>query len=366
MTSLKRTSLFEVHRRLGGKMVPFAGWEMPVQYTGIIDETKATRTKATLFDISHMGQILVSGSDALAYLQRLLTNNVGRLKDNQALYGFLCRENGGIVDDILVYRLRDDEYLLVTNASNTDKDFEWLIEQQQGRVQIENLSATEGQLAIQGPAAAEVLAKVTAVDLAAIKYFRLLPEVEVAGVKCLVSRTGYTGEDGFEIYTGRQHLASIWEALLEAGEEDGLIPAGLGARDVLRLEAGLPLYGNELGEDISPLEAGQDFFVKLDKEVDFIGKKTLQKQVTDGLTRRLVGFETVERAIPRSDCQILQEGEEIGHVTSGSFSPTLGRVIGFGFVKPKWSAVGSELEIQVRRRLVKAQVVSLPFYRRGK
>ena len=366
MTSLKRTPLFEVHRQLGGKMVPFAGWEMPVQYTGIIDETKVTRTKATLFDIAHMGQIQVTGSEAEEFLQRVVTNDVSRLKVNQAQYTFLCRENGGTIDDILVYRLDESKYLLVVNASNADKDFDWLTQQRQGNVQVDNLSAEEGQLALQGPAAAEILAKLTDTDIAEIKYFMLIPEVEVAGVKCLVSRTGYTGEDGFELYSSREHLVTLWEALLEAGATAGLIPAGLGARDVLRLEAGLPLYGNELDEDISPLEAGQNFFVKLDKNVDFIGKAALQKQLDEGLTRRLVGFETLERAIPRGGYDIFHEGENIGQVTSGSFSPTLGKVIGFGFVNPKWGAVGTELAIQVRRRLVKAQVVSLPFYRREK
>lgn len=366
MANLRRTPLFEIHRQLGGKMVPFAGWEMPVQYSGIIDETKATRTKATLFDISHMGQILVTGSDAGQFLQHMVTNDVARLRDNQAQYAFLCREHGGTVDDILVYRLTDSRYLLVVNAANADKDFDWLTEQRQGNVQVDNLCAVEGQLALQGPAAIEVLSKLTEADLGSIKYFRFLPEVEVAGVKCLVSRTGYTGEDGFEIYSGRKHLALLWEALLDAGKTVGLIPAGLGARDVLRLEAGLPLYGHELDEDITPLEAGQDFFVKLGKEEDFIGKAALQEQVSTGLTRQLVGFETLERVIPRSGYDIYHQGDKMGQVTSGSFSPTLGKVIGFGFVKPKWSTTGTQIEIQVRGRMAKAQVVPLPFYRREK
>lgn len=366
MTSLRRTPLFEIHQQLGGKMVPFAGWEMPVQYTGIIDETKVTRTKATLFDIAHMGQILVTGPDAGEFLQHLATNDVSRLKVNQAQYTFLCQENGGTVDDILLYRLDGDKYLLVVNASNADKDFDWLNQQRPESVQVDNLSEGEGQLALQGPAAAGILGKLTDMDVSKIKFFGLVPRVQVAGVKCLLSRTGYTGEDGFEIYSGREHLAVLWEALVEAGATAGLIPAGLGARDVLRLEAGLPLYGNELNEDITPLEAGQDLFVKLDKEVDFIGKAALEEQLRAGLTRRLVGFETLERAIPRGGHGIFHQDENIGQVTSGTFSPTLGKVIGFGFVSPQWSVVGTELEIRIRRRLVKAQVVLLPFYRREK
>jgi aminomethyltransferase len=364
MENLLKTPLFEIHQQLGAKIVDFGGWAMPVQYSGIIDETKATRERAGLFDVSHMGEIVVEGSGAKEYLQRMLTNDLDKVADNRILYSPMCYENGGTVDDLLVYRYREDKYLLVVNAANTPKDFRWLSEHLFGDVKLTDVSADTALLAIQGPAAQEILQGLVERDLAAVKPFHFIPAVEVGGCQCMLSRTGYTGEDGFELYCKPEDVAGLWQALKAAGKDKGLAPAGLGARDILRFEAALGLYGHELGPEISPLEAGLSSFVKLEKE-NFIGKEALKKQKEEGLARKLVGFSMVDRGIPREGYKLFKDGEEVGFTSSGSHSPTLGKSLGLGFVKTSVSGIGTEIEVEIRRRRPKAEIVKLPFYRRG-
>lgn len=276
--TLKRTVLFDSYAEYGGKTIDFGGWELPVQFSSIKAEHEAVRTKAGLFDVSHMGELLVSGEDALPYLQKMVTNDVSKLKDGQAQYTAMCYENGGTVDDLLIYKRGDNNYLLVVNASNIDKDFEWMNKHITDNVKIENASSSYALLALQGPVAQEVLQKLTSEPLADIRFFRFKENVDISGHQVLVSRTGYTGEDGFEIYGSPEAIVALWSVILKAGESEGVVPAGLGARDTLRFEAGLPLYGQELSKDISPLETGLGFVVKLNKEVDFLGKEALASQ----------------------------------------------------------------------------------------
>jgi len=365
--SLKRTPLYDLHVKFGGKMIDFGGWEMPVQYAGIIEEHRAVRERAGLFDVSHMGEVRVAGADALALIQKLITNDAAKMSIHQAIYSPVCLPSGGIVDDILVYRLGESEYLLVVNAANKDKDLEWIKKTAAGfsRVDVEDYSGRTAQLALQGPLASKILVKLTDAAVEGIKYYWALPDVTVAGVKCLVSRTGYTGEDGFELYCPPEEAPALWEALLDAGREEGLLPAGLGARDTLRLEAAMPLYGNELNETTTPLEAGLSRFVSFDKG-DFQGREILEKQKEAGVGRRLVGFELIDRGIPRHGYAVAKDGKEIGVVTSGTASPTLGRSIGMAYVPREYAAVDTELEVIIRGRGIRAKVVHRPFYRRGK
>lgn len=363
MVNLKRTPLYEEHHAAKAKLIDFGGWEMPVQYAGVIEEHNTVRTKAGLFDVSHMGEVDVKGKDALAFVQNLITNDVTKIQDGQILYSPMCFPNGGIVDDLLVYRYGTEHFYIVVNASNTDKDYAWMLEQTKGYdVQLDNISAQVAQLAIQGPFAEKILQKLTSTDLSEIKYY-WFTHGEVNGVPCLISRTGYTGEDGFEVYLAPDKASEIWQNILEVGAPEGIQPIGLGARDTLRFEAKLPLYGNELGAEISPLEAGIGFFVKLAKE-KFVGKEALAEQKEKGVPRKIVGLEMVERGIARSHYLIQKDGEEVGFITSGSFSPTLNKNIALGLIRADLAVMGSALDVIIRGKAVKAQIIPTPFYKR--
>lgn len=366
---LKKTPLNAEHKALGGKMVDFGGWEMPVQYTaGVIREHLQTRTAAGLFDVSHMGEIWVEGPDAIAFVNRLTTNDARKLADGQAQYSALTNENGGIVDDLLVYRFGDEKLLLVVNAGTTDKDWDWINSHKKDeQVVLTNASADYCQIAIQGPKALAILQTMTETDLSPIKYYWFTTG-RVDGVEAIISRTGYTGEDGFEVYAAAEYAEQLWKKLLDAGkfgEEDGVLPAGLAARNTLRLEAGMSLYGHELGDTITPYEANLGWITKLDKG-DFTGRDVLEKQKADGIKRKLVGFEMTDRGIARDDCPVLIDGENVGYVTSGSPAPFLKKNIGFAFVPPEFANPGREITIEIRGKEAGAKIVSTPFYKREK
>ncbi|CAM3994140.1 glycine cleavage system aminomethyltransferase GcvT [Mesobacillus thioparans] len=367
MTELKRTPLFEVYKEYGGKTVDFGGWELPVQFSSIKEEHESVRTKAGLFDVSHMGEVEVKGPDSLDYLQKLMTNDVSKLKNGGAQYTAMCYENGGTVDDLLVYKIEDDHYLLVVNASNIEKDFDWMQKHLAGDVKIENLSEGMAQLAIQGPKAEEILQKLSSEhDLSTIGFFKFSEEVDLNGKKALVSRTGYTGEDGFEVYCDANDAVSLWKEILEAGKDDGMLACGLGARDTLRFEANLALYGQELSPEISPLEAGIGFAVKLNKEADFIGKEALKQQKENGLPRKLVGIEMIDRGIPRHGYPVYKGEVKIGEVTTGTQSPTLKKNIGLALIDTNETELGNEVEVEIRGKRLKAAVSATPFYKRDK
>jgi aminomethyltransferase len=361
---LKRTPLYENHRRAGGKLVEFAGWEMPVQYSGLMEEHRAVRTAAGLFDVSHMGQVRVSGAGAEAYLQRLTPNDVSKLTPGRAHYDGLLDADGHYLDDILVYRLSAEEFLVVVNASNSDSDFAWMSSQPHPDATLADVSANWALLALQGPRAPAILGRLSPTDLAAIKYYRFA-EGTVAGKPAILSRTGYTGEDGFELYLSPLDAPEVWDALLDAGKGDGLVPAGLGARDTLRLEAGMALYGHEIDQTTSPWEAGLEWVVKMDKG-DFIGRAALEREHRDGPRRRLIGFEVTGRGIARQGHSIRHQGETVGTVTSGTFSPTFEKAIGMAYVPAGLAEIGTPLEIDVRGKPVAARVAPLPFYKRAK
>lgn len=360
---MKKTPLYEIHCNLGGKIVDFARWALPVQYTGIIEEHERVRNIAGLFDVSHMGEILVQGQDAEKFIQRMVTNDVSRMYAGRIQYSPMCYTNGGVVDDVLIYKLEDNKYLLVVNASNTDKDFKWIVDNKNFgmNIEINNLSSEYAQLAIQGPKSQEILGKLANFPLEEIKPFRFEQGVSVAGVDVLISRTGYTGEDGFELYISPQDAAFIWNKIMEAGKPSGLIPAGLGARDTLRFEASMPLYGQEISEFITPIEAGLDRFVKFEKG-DFIGRDTLIAQKEKGPNVRLIGFEMIDRGIPRTHYNVSVNGETVGTVTSGNFSPSLKKTIGMALVEKDYAKVGQIIEITIRNKALKAKIIDMPFY----
>ncbi len=362
--TLKRTPLYDAHRAAGARMVPFAGWEMPVQYTSIMEEHRAVRTRAGLFDVSHMGEIDLTGAGALALAQHLVTNDAGRLEAGQALYSPMCTPAGGIIDDLLVYRMSDRHVMLVVNAANTEEDLAWVREHAGADVQVTDRSAEIALLALQGPRAQEILQRLTPVSLDAIKYYWFRQEVEVAGRRTLVSRTGYTGEDGFEIYAASHGAVHVWNAILGAGRSAGLLPAGLGARDTLRLEVGYLLHGNDMDKTTTPLEAGLGWTVKPAKG-EFIGAEALRRQKAEGISRRLVGFTLTDRMIARHGFAIQRDGAEIGRVTSGSFGPTVEKSIGLGFISPRYAEPGQSLAVEIRGRAVPGTVTKLPFYARG-
>jgi aminomethyltransferase len=346
-------------------MVPFAGWEMPVQYTGVIEEVRATRERAGLFDVSHMGEFLIEGPGALAWLNGVTTNDVARLVPGRAQYSLLCLETGGIRDDILLYRLADEQYLMVVNASNTAADWEWLSRHRVAGVQLADISAEMALIAVQGPGAAALVQSLAAVELASLRRFGFA-EGTVAGVPCLISRTGYTGEDGFELFT-REDPVPLWQALQDARPAPGesgpaAQPCGLGARDVLRIEAGNVLYGHEIGEDVNPLAAGLAWVIKLEKG-PFIGSEAIQAVRAEGPAYQLVGLTMRSRAIPRQGYPVHCDGEAVGEVTSGTFSPTLERPIGMAFVPARLAETGTPLAVEVRGRLEPAVVTALPFYK---
>ncbi|TYS14246.1 glycine cleavage system aminomethyltransferase GcvT [Rossellomorea vietnamensis] len=367
MAELKRTPLFQVYKENGGKCIDFGGWELPVQFSSIKEEHEAVRTKAGLFDVSHMGEIEVKGSGSLDYLQKMMTNDISRIKNGGAQYTAMCYENGGTVDDLLVYKIEDHHYLLVVNASNIEKDYKWLLDHSEENAELKNLSEEYAQLAIQGPLAEQILQRVAKdTTLSDIGFFKFQNEVDLNGIKALVSRTGYTGEDGFEIYCAAGSASDLWKAILEAGEPEGILPCGLGARDTLRFEANLALYGQELSADITPIEAGIGFAVKVDKEADFFGKETLAQHKKEGAPRKLAGVEMLERGIPRHGYKVYANDEEIGEVTTGTQSPTLKKNIGLALIKSEYSGLDTEVFVEIRNKKLKAKVVPTPFYKRPK
>ncbi|HLI09300.1 MAG TPA: glycine cleavage system aminomethyltransferase GcvT [Ktedonobacteraceae bacterium] len=363
---LKRTPLYEQHRALGGRMVEFGGWEMPVQYSSILEEHQAVRTNAGLFDVSHMGEFKVEGAGALPFLQYLVPNDVSKLAIGQALYTQLVLPDGGTIDDLLVYHLDEGHYMLVVNAANIVKDFAWVQEQAQKfpDVAVFDQSQTTALLALQGPKAEAILQPFTDVDLSTIRYYHFAPGT-VDGAHCIISRTGYTGEDGFELYCAPVMAAKLWNDLLEAGKEQGLKPAGLGARDTLRLEAAYCLYGHELDEQTNPLEANLGWTVKFNKG-EFIGREALLKVKEKGPQKKLVGIEMTERGIPRGGYTIFSDGQSIGVLTSGAPGPTVGKNIGLGYVKPEYATVGQPIQIDIRGKRTAAKIAALPFYKRQK
>lgn len=359
---LKKTPLHEKHLESGGKMVDFGGWELPVQFQGILKEHAMVRTRAGLFDVSHMGEIEFKGEKAQSFIQYLMTNDIEKTKEQQVQYTLMCNEKGGIVDDLLVYKYSPEHFLLVVNASNTDKDYAWIKKHAPDDLQVEDVSAQYAQLALQGPRAQDVLQKLSNVDLQGIKAFYFDPQVKISGYPCMVSRTGYTGEDGFEIYLSPQDAPLVWDAILQAGGED-VCPVGLGARDTLRLEAKLPLYGQEMNEDTTPYEAGLGFFVKLDAG-NFIGRQALQTQKKEGPKRKQVEFIMVGKGIPRSTYEIEKNGKTIGYVTSGLHAPTLKQNIGLALIEEQYANPGDTFDILIRNKAVKAQVAKGVFYKK--
>ena len=360
---MKQTPLYEKHLALGARLIDFGGWELPVQYTGILEEHQQVRAAAGLFDVSHMGEITVKGDGATDFLDRLLTNRVSGIAEGRVVYSPMCYPDGGCVDDLLAYRMGPEDWLLVVNAGNTDKDFEWIRSNGPAGVHIRNVSADYAQLAVQGPASVDILAPLTEEDLSTLGFFRFRPRVLLAGIPVILSRTGYTGEDGFELYAAAGDGPALWDALMDAGRDKGLVPVGLGARDTLRFEAALPLYGHELSTEISPVEAGLSRFIAWDKP-DFLGKDALAAQRAAGPARKLAGFEMIDRGIPRNGYPILAEGKAAGFVTSGSVSPTLDKNLGMGVMPSAFASPGTELEILIREKPLKARVVPLPFYQK--
>lgn len=360
----KKTPFYQQHLAAGGKMVPFAGYLMPVQFTGIIEEHRHVRSAAGLFDVSHMGEIEVRGPEALKFVSYVTVNDPAQLSVSQVQYSAMCYPTGGIVDDLLVYRY-PEHFFLVVNASNLDKDFAWLSEQARGfDVKLANTSDQVAQLALQGPKAEPLLQKICDLKLADMKFYWFATG-KVDGVEMLVSRTGYTGEDGFEIYFDNKHADRIWQALFAAGKEFDLKPIGLAARDSLRLEMKYALYGHDIDQDYTPLEAGLGWITKFKKEGDFIGREALLKQKAEGLRRKLVGFEMEGNAFPRQHYKVVKDGSQIGEVVSGVFSPSLSKGIGTAYVQSEFAKTGTELQVEVRGKLIPAQVVETPFWKQG-
>ena len=362
--TLQRTAFYDVHAALGAKIVPFAGYEMPVLYKGIVAEHTAVREKVGVFDVSHMGEVLVKGPGALDFIQSITVNDASTLVDGQAQYSAMCRQEGGIVDDLLVYRIGEGDYMLVINASTTPKDLAWMQENMIEGVELKNVSDEFSLLAVQGPRSVETMQKLTDTDLSGLEYYHFT-KGKVAGVDAIISRTGYTGETGFEIYFSSDKEAGekVWNAIMEAGAEFGIEPAGLGARDTLRLEMGYCLYGNDIDETTNPIEAGLGWITKLNKE-SFNAKDVLQKVKEEKPARKLVAFEMQERAIPRQHYRIFADGKDVGEVTSGTSSPTLGKGIGMGYVESAYSKPGTEISIRIREKDVPAVVARAPFVKK--
>ncbi|HWQ57647.1 MAG TPA: glycine cleavage system aminomethyltransferase GcvT [Clostridia bacterium] len=359
MEELRKTPLYETHLRLGGRMVDFGGWALPVQYASIVEEHRAVRERAGLFDVSHMGEARVTGKDAFAYLQKILTNDIATMTPGRCRYSMMCYESGGTVDDVLVYKYADEEYLLVINAGNTAKDVAWFQKNVFGDVKVEDESPAWAQLALQGPRFMEVLNAAGVEGPLPEKNYTFVPETRVAGIPCMVSRTGYTGEDGVELYCKAKDGGALHAALMKAGEGVGLLPCGLGARDTLRFEAGMPLYGHEMNETVTPLEVGIGFAVKLNKE-DFIGKQALLAPVT----RARIGLRLTERGIMREHCDVYCEGKLVGHTTSGMPVPTLEGSWAMALVDIAY-AEKDQFEVDVRGKKLKAARAAIPFYKRS-
>jgi aminomethyltransferase len=372
---MKHTPLYNEHIKLGARMVDFGGWEMPIQYSGVIDEHRTVRASAGIFDVSHMGQFEFKGPDALSFVQYLTTNDAARLADGQAAYSLLCSERGTLVDDIIVYKFNNEHITFVVNAGNVDKDWAWVTSHKKGSVEMTNRSSDFALIALQGPKAAEILARVVespSTGIASIKTFHMA-HATVAGVKdCILARTGYTGEDGFEIFITPSGAPRVWQALLTTGAPFGLKPIGLGARDTLRLEMRYSLYGHEITQDTNALEAGLGWAVKFTKDCDFIGRSALEKIKAEGLKRKCVGFKMIDAGIPREHYKIFRSHDstiapshEIGFVCSGTMSPSLNAAIGTGYVPLELSRPGSKIFIDIRGQLRQAEIVQTPFYKKS-
>ncbi len=361
---MKKTALNNVHKILGARMIEFAGFEMPVEYSGITDEHLAVRNAAGVFDVSHMGEIWVKGPKALSFLQRVTTNDISRLVPGKAHYSCFPNGKGGLVDDLIVHQYEPEKYLLVVNASNIEKDFDWLQKQNLSNAELENTSDLISQLAIQGPYAQSILQKITKTNLSEIESFCFVTGSIAEAPDVIISRTGYTGSGGFELYFYNGHAEKIWHALFEAGKEFAIKPIGLAARDTLRLEAGLCLYGNDINETTSPIEAGLGWITKFTEGKDFIDREYLLKQKQQGIFKKLIGFEMIDRGIPRQHYDITDiNHKKIGEVTSGTMSPLTKKGIGMGYVQTPFAVTGQELFISIRDKLLKAEVVKLPFYK---
>ena len=360
---MKNTALTHIHESLGAKMVPFAGYNMPVQYEGVNAEHETVRNGVGVFDVSHMGEFLISGPNALALIQKVTTNDASTLVIGKAQYSCLPNENGGIVDDLIVYKIKDEQYLLVVNASNIEKDWNWISSKNDVGAEMKNISDEYSLLAIQGPMAMEAMQSLTSVDLAGIKYYHF-EVADFAGVEhVIISATGYTGSGGFEIYAKNTEIEQIWNKVFEAGKAYGIKPIGLAARDTLRLEMGFCLYGNDINDTTSPLEAGLGWITKFNK--DFTNSENLKAQKEAGVSKKLVGFELTERGIPRHDYEIVDaNGNIIGIVTSGTMAPSLNKGIGLGYITTEFSGVDSEIFIRIRKNDIPAKVVKLPFYKK--
>jgi aminomethyltransferase len=357
----KKTPLYEEHVKAHARIVPFAGFLMPIQYSGIIEEHRAVRNNMGMFDLSHMGEFRITGRQAVEAVDYLVTNDIRGLEEQQVRYTPMCYPDGGIVDDLLVYRF-PDHLMAVVNAANIEKDLVWMQEHLRGEVEIENVSDQTALLAVQGPRAAELLEGLTDADLAALRYYHFTSGT-VAGVKANLSRTGYTGEDGFELYVGAEDAERLWEALVQCGRPEGLKLVGLGARDTLRLEAGYMLYGNDIDETTSPLEAGLGWTVKFG-EADFVGRAALERQKAEGVARRMVGLEMLDRSIPRPHFAVSMDGQPIGELTSGTFSPTFNKGIGLGYIRADVSKAGTDVTVQIRDQWHPARLVRKPMYKR--
>jgi len=356
---MKKTALNDIHRKNKAKMVEFAGWDMPVVYSGLKKEHKAVRENAGLFDVSHMGEIEVTGPEAAGFCQRLTTNDVGKLENYKAQYTIVCNDEGGVLDDVIIYRISETNFFFCINAANIDKIYDWFVEHTPGYdVKVENVSSKYSQIAIQGPKSEAILRKVLGDEIKSLKRFRI-SFMDWKGAKVMVARTGYTGENGYEIFLPWDKGPELWEDIYESGKDQGIELCGLGSRDTLRLEATLPLYGHEISEDINPLEARLEKYINFGED-DFIGRKKLEQIKEHGIKRKLVGFEMTERGIPRSNYKIYNNGDEIGFVTSGTLSPTLDKSIGLGLVKSD-SKLNGEIYIEIRGKKRKAKIVSTPF-----
>jgi aminomethyltransferase len=362
IAEIRKTALNAVHRRLNARMVNFGGWDMPLEYSGILAEHEAVRTRAGLFDVSHMGEIEITGSGAQALVQWISCNNAAKLIDGQIQYSGLMTSRGTFVDDLLVHRISDTRYMLCVNASNQDADLAHIVSLNKFQAKIENAGPRYSQLAVQGPRAAEILQKLTPVSLSPIRYYYFVFG-KVSGVDCLIARTGYTGEDGFEIYFAPEHSEKLWDDLMSAGTPFNMIPAGLGARNTLRLEAGMCLYGHEIDDTTTPWEAGLAWICKMEK-APFLGSDVLAKQKQDGLPRKLVGFEMLDKRIGRDGYAVDAGGKEVGRVTSGCPSPSLKKNIGMAYVPPNLTGLGTDLEIDIRGQKAAARIIPLPFYKR--
>ncbi|RYL87862.1 glycine cleavage system aminomethyltransferase GcvT [Sporolactobacillus sp. THM19-2] len=362
VSALKTTPIYEYYKSSDAKLIEFGGYLLPVSLSGIKLEHQAVRTRAGLFDVSHMGEFHLQGPEAEAFLQKMITNNVAKTQPGDAQYTAMCYENGGTVDDLMVYRLAGDAFMLVVNAANIDKDFDWLDSHLTEEAVLTNQSANIALLALQGPAAEHILQKIADIPLAQISRFTFREHVSLEGIQALVSRTGYTGEDGFELYCPWEKARALWDRLLDAGKDEGLIPCGLGARDTLRFESCLPLYGQELSPDVSPLEAGIGFAVKAKKNVPFLGQKALSEQRENGLKRKIVGIEMVDRAIPRTHYEVYSDNRKIGQITTGTQSPTLGKNLGLALIDIMYTRPGTTLEVDIRGKRKKAVIVHTPFY----